>query len=315
MVRQTTGQITRLGTLKTLIQRFAFLSLIALTFALMLIGKADTVLVERARVAITDAVVPILRILSEPANAVASAISNFRELAAIREQNSTLREDNERLLQWQAIAQRLEAENRSLKALLALAPEPTAAFVSARVVGDTGGAFAQSVIVTAGANEGVGKGDVVMTGEGLVGRVLQSGSRSSRVLLITDINSRIPVVVGDAANRAILVGDNGLRPRLLYTGAKTIVTPGDKVMTSGDAEAFPPGLPVGRVARVQDGVITVEPYVSRDKLQHVRIVDYGLTGILNTDTPPQPAPAPPAPPPAAAIPAEPTVAQPTVTDP
>lgn len=288
-MRQTTGQITRLGTLKTLVQRSAFLFLIALTFALMLIGKADTVLVERARIAITDAVVPILRVLSEPANAVAETISNVRELAAIREQNSDLRDANERLLQWQSIAQKLEAENRSLKALLALAPEPDAQFVSARVVGDTGGTFAQSVLVTAGSSDGVGKGDVVMSGEGLVGRVLQAGARSSRVLLITDINSRIPVVVGEAANRAILVGDNGLRPRLLYVGAKTVVVPGDKVTTSGDAEAFPPGLPVGRVARVQDGVIEVEPYVSRDKLQHVRIADYGLSGILTIAAPPPPA--------------------------
>lgn len=281
MARQTTGQITRLGTLKNLLQRFAFLSLIALTFALMLIGKADTVLVERARIAITDAVVPILRVLSQPANAIAESIANFRELAAIREQNSSLRDANEQLLQWQAIAQKLETENRSLKSLLALAPEPTATFVSARVVGDTGGTFAQSILVTAGASDGVGKGDVVTTGEGLVGRVLQAGVNSSRVLLITDINSRIPVIVGEGANRAILVGDNGLRPRLLYVGAKTSIAPGDKVATSGDAEAFPPGIPVGRVARVQDGVIEIEPFVSRDKLQHVRIVNYGLAGILN----------------------------------
>ncbi len=281
-MRQTTGQITRLGTLKTLLQRFAFLSLIALTFALMLIGKADTVLVERARIAITDAVVPILRVLSEPANAIAETIANVRELAAIREQNSSLRDANERLLQWQSIAQRLEAENRSLKALLALVPEPNATFVSARVVGDTGGTFAQSVLITAGSGDGVGKGDVVMTGEGLVGRVLQAGMHSARVLLITDINSRIPVVVGEAGNRAIMVGDNGLRPRLLYVGAKTVVVPGDKITTSGDAEAFPPGLQIGRVARVQDGVVEVEPYMSRDKLQHVRVVNYGLSGILGS---------------------------------
>jgi rod shape-determining protein MreC len=247
----------------------------------MLIGKADTILVERARSAITDAVVPILRILSEPANAIANTISNVRELAAIREQNADLRDANERLLQWQSIAQRLEAENRSLKALLSLVPEPTAQFVSARVVGDTGGTFAQTLLITAGTSDGVDKGDVVTTGEGLVGRVVHVGARSARVLLITDINSRIPVVVGDAGNRAILVGDNGLRPRLLYVGVKTVVVPGDKVLTSGDAEAFPPGLPVGRVARVQDGVIEVEPYVSRDKLQHVRVVDFGLTGILS----------------------------------
>jgi rod shape-determining protein MreC len=148
------------------------------------------------------------------------------------------------------------------------------------VVGDTGGAFAQSILITAGTSDGVGRGDVVMAGEGLVGRVLQVGARSARVLLITDINSRIPVVVGDAGNRAILVGDNGLRPRLLYVGAKTVVSPGDKVTTSGDAEAFPPGLPVGRVARVEEGLIEIEPYVSRDQLLHVRIVDFGLSGIL-----------------------------------
>lgn len=280
-MRQTTGQISRLGTLKSLLQRFAFLSLIGLTFALMLIGKADTILVERARSAITDAVVPILNVLSQPANAIANTISNVRELAGIREQNAALREANERLLQWQSIAQRLEAENRSLKAMLALVPEPNARFVSARVVGDTGGTFAQTLLITAGASDGVSKGDVVTTGEGLVGRVVHVGARSARVLLITDINSRIPVVVGEAGNRAIMVGDNGLRPRLLYVGVKTVVEPGDKVLTSGDAEAFPPGLPVGRVARVQDGVIEIEPYVSRDKLQHVRVVDFGLTGILS----------------------------------
>jgi len=105
-VRQTTGQINRLGSLKTLLQRFAFLSLIALTFALMLIGKADTVFVERTRIAITDAVMPIFRILSQPANAIAVTIANVRELAAIREQNARLRDDNGRLLQWQSIAQR-----------------------------------------------------------------------------------------------------------------------------------------------------------------------------------------------------------------
>jgi rod shape-determining protein MreC len=95
------------------------------------------------------------------------------------------------------------------------------------------------------------------------------------------------VVVGEAANRAILVGDNGLRPRLLYVGAKTVVNPGDKIATSGDAEAFPPGLPVGRVARLEDGIIEVEPFVTRDKLQHVRIVDFGLSGILPAPEPPR----------------------------
>jgi len=279
-VRQATGQISRFGTLKSLLQRFAFLSLIGLTFALMLIGKADTVLVERARDAVTDAITPVLRVMSEPAAVVTNFVNNLRELAAIREENATLREDNARLLQWQAAAQKLESENKSLRGLSALVPEPSATFVTARVVADTGGAFAQTILITAGQSSGVKKGQVVVTGEGLVGRVMQAGLYSARVLLITDINSRIPVQVGEAGNRAILAGDNGLRPRLIYLGNKTAAAPGDKVVTSGDAEAFPPGIPIGQVARVEEGVVEVEPFVVRDKIQHVRVADYGLAGIL-----------------------------------
>ncbi len=285
-MRAPTGQISRLGTLKTLLQRFAFLSLIGITFALMLIGKADTILVERARDAVSDAVTPVLRLMSSPATVVADFVNNLRELAAIREENAELREANGRLLQWQSVAQRLESENKSLRDLTALVPEPSATFVTARVVADTGGAFAQSILITAGQSAGVRKGQVVMTGEGLVGRVMQAGLYSSRVLLITDINSRIPVLVGEAGNRAILAGDNGMRPRLLFLGNKTAAAPGDKVVTSGDAEAFPPGLPIGQVASVEEGAVEVEPFVVRDKIQSVRVVDYGLTGILAQQAPP-----------------------------
>ena len=287
-MRQTTGQISRFGTIKSLLQRFAFLSLIGITFALMLIGKADTVLVDRARVALTDAVTPILRVMSEPAAVVANFVNNIRELAAIREENAALREENARLLQWQSVAQKLESDNKSLRGLLQLTPEPPATFVTARVVADTGGAFAQSIIITAGQSQGVRKGQVVMTGEGIVGRVMQAGSYSSRVLLITDINSRIPVLVGDAGNRAILTGDNTLRPRLHFLSNRSGAAPGDKVVTSGDAEAFPPGLPIGQVASVGEGDPEVEPFVVRDKLQHVRVVDYGLSGILAETPPPAP---------------------------
>ena len=284
-MRLPTGQISRFGTLKSLLQRFAFLSLIGVTFALMLIGKADTVLVERARDAVTDAVTPVLRVMSEPAAVVADFVNNLRELAAIREENAELRESNARLLQWQSAAQRLESENKSLRGLAALVPEPAATFITARVVADTGGAFAQSILITAGQSSGVRKGQVVMAGEGLVGRVMQAGLYSARVLLITDINSRTPVLVGEAGNRAILAGDNGLRPRLLFLGNKTAAAPGDKVVTSGDAEAFPPGLPIGQVARVEEGLVDVEPFVVRDKFQHVRVADYGLNGILAQQTP------------------------------
>ena len=279
-MKQPTGQISRLGTFKYLLQRFAFLSLIGLTFALMLIGKADTILVERARMAVTDAVTPILRVMAEPAAGISQFVTNIRELAAIRQQNADLREANARLLEWQAVAQKLENENRQLRGLLGTVYEPEARSISARVVADSGGAFAQSILITAGSRNGVAKGQAVVTGEGLVGRVTQAGFRSARVLLVTDINSRIPVRVGEAGDRAILTGDNSPRPLLNYLGMKSAVAPGDRIVTSGDAGAFPPGLPVGRVVVADETKVLVEPYASRDRLQFVEALDFGLSGIL-----------------------------------
>jgi rod shape-determining protein MreC len=231
--------------------------------------------------------------MSQPAAAISDVISNLHELAAIRRENAMLREENRRLLQWQSASQRLDSQNRDLRGLLSVVPEPQAHFVTARVIADTGGAFAQSIIVMAGHAEGVAKGQVVLSGEGLVGRVMQAGVHSSRVLLITDINSRLPVLVGESSTRAIMAGDNGGRPRLLYLSAKSAVAPGDKVVTSGDAEAFPVGLPIGTVARTEDGVIEVEPHMSGDRLLYVRIFDFGL-GNSAADTAPT-APSTPAP--------------------
>lgn len=284
-MKQSSGSVSRLGHLRTLFGRFAFLFLIVASFAVMLLGKADTYLVERMRTGVSDAVAPVVDAMSRPAVFVSGIVDNVRELAAIREENARLRLENERLLRWQTAARRLEAQNDSLKGLLNFVPEPKAAFVTGRVVADTGGAFAHSLLVTAGASQSVEKGDAVISGEGLIGRIAEAGQRSARVLLISDINSRIPVAVGNVRQRAVLAGDNSVRPKLLFLKSPGAVTPGDRVVTSGDAGAFPPGLPVGVVTAVTENEVRIEPFFQRDRLDYVRVVDYGLTGILRDVAP------------------------------
>lgn len=279
-MKQSTVALNRLGALKGVMQRFALLALVGASFALMLLGKADTVLVERVRTTVADAVAPVLDVLSRPAASLAAGVEAVRGLTDLYEENERLRQENQRLLRWQMVARKLEAENEALRSLQNFRPEPGASFVSARVVADTGGAFAHSLLVLGGSSDGIRKGQAVMTGEGVVGRVAEVGLRTSRVLLITDINSRIPVMVGEGRQRAILAGENTDRPRLIYLPANAGVVPGDLVATSGAAGAFPQGLPVGVVASVEDGVVRVAPYVQRDRLEIVQAVDYGLNGIL-----------------------------------
>ncbi len=272
----------RWQTARLVFQRFAFVALVVAAFALMLLGKADTILVERARTIVVDAMAPVIRALSQPAGAISEIAENVRDLANLRAENARLREDNEQLLRWRDMARRLEAENAELQGLTDYVPLPDSRSFTIRVMGDTGGAFAHSVLIAAGSQAKVRKGMAVLSGDGLVGRVAQVGQRASRVVLITDITSRIPVVIENTRTRAILAGNNTEKPRLIYVPAGARVSPGDRVVTSGHAGAFPPGIPVGVVSSVDDTVIRVQPFMDRDRLEIVRLVDYGLSGILGS---------------------------------
>lgn len=279
-MKQTSFAAARFNLLRSLVGRFAFLTLIAVSFGLMLVGKADTLLAERVRTVVADSLAPVLDVLARPAVTVSSMIENVRELTSIREENARLREENARLLHWQAVAHNLEAQNDAFRNLLNFSADPGVSFVSARVVADMGGAYAQSLLITAGTRDQVEKGQAVISGEGLVGRIVETGRRASRAILLTDINSRIPVSVGNSRQRAILAGDNTQRPRLLFLKTIEGVAPGDRVVTSGDSGVFPQGLPVGVVSLVDDTEVRVEPYVQRDRLEYVRVVNYDLPGIL-----------------------------------
>jgi len=254
--------------------------LLLLSVAIMLIGKADPTLYERTRMAVSDVATPILDVMSRPVAAGAQMIDDIGEIAAVHARNETLREENQRLRRWRAVAQGLESENAKLREILNFTPPAPASFISGRVIGDSGGAFLRSVLVNVGSNHGVRKGAAAVDDAGLLGRVAEVGSWSSRILLVTDLNSRIPVLVGDARERAILAGDNTDRPRLDYLPAEISIRPGDLVITSGHGGAFPAGLPVGTVERMEDGELRVQPFLSPNRLEFVRLMDFGLTGVL-----------------------------------
>jgi rod shape-determining protein MreC len=280
-VKQPSGSVSRLATpIKAWAQRFAFLFLVVGAFALMLIGKADTVLVERVRTVVGDAAAPILEFIARPIDTIGNAVEGIGELTELRAHNAALERDNERLRHWQSVARRLEAENAALRSLSDMVPDPRLRFITARVVGDQGGAFARSVLVNAGSRDGVAKGQVAVTAEGVAGRVAEVGLRSSRVLLLTDINSRVPVLVGSARDRAIMAGDNTGRPRLLYLAAGTEIRPGDRVVTSGHGGVFPPGLPVGIVTQASETALRVQPFVDWAHVEYLRLADYELPSLL-----------------------------------
>ena len=248
-------------------------------FGLMLLGKADTIVAERARMALNDALGPIYAVLSEPLGAINNTVTEAGQLWNLRAENTKLREENEYLRRWQTIALALDAENTRLKASLNWIPDPTANFVTARVVADAGGVYARAALLAIGPNHTIRKGQIALDERGLIGRVTEVGARTARVLLITDLNSRIPVTMETSRARAILVGTNGTRPRLLYWPEGVQPLEGERIVTSAEANAFPANLPVGTVRHSRSGVPEVEPFAMLTRLEIVRIFDYGLTGV------------------------------------
>lgn len=261
-------------------QRFAFIFLIAVAFALMLLSRADSDFAERARTSVSDFFSPVLSLFASPVESVGDVIQEVRDMAGLRAENVALRAENQRLLAWQARAQQLEAENAALRELNNFAANPGVSQITARVIADGSNAFVRSLLVQAGTHDGVVKGQAAVTGRGLVGRVTAVGERASRVLLVTDINSRIPVQLQRSRERAVMAGDNSSYPTLVYLSPESDIKVGDHVVTSGHGGVFPKGLPVGVVISAKDGQIRIRPNFDWSRIEYLRLIDYELPGIL-----------------------------------
>lgn len=259
---------------KAWMQRFAFGLLLAIALGFLLVGRIDVAVIERTRAAVIDAVSPVLSALASPVEAARTVIRGVAEIAYLREDNLRLREENARLMKWQEMARRYEYENASLRRLTQITADPTIGFISARVVGDASGSYVRTVLLNAGGKDGVRRGQITLTEAGVVGRVVELGQQSARVLLLDDLNSRIPIMLEGSRYRGILAGDNTAQPRIEFLPGNAQVSPGDRVVTSGDGGLFPPGLPIGVVSSVIDGSIRVQPYVDVSRLELVSILYY-----------------------------------------
>ncbi len=276
--------------LRQALGRLSLPVLIAIAFGTMLLGKADTLLVERARMALIDALSPIYAAMAEPVGAARAMMQEGRDLLAMRSENAALRVENERLRRWQAAALALEGEVTLLRRQLAYTPEGATSFRTARVVADGGGTYARAVLLATGPDLQVRKGQVALDERGLAGRVTEVGNRSARVLLVTDINSRMPVTLENSRARAIMAGNNGARPRLQHWPEGVLPAEGERIVTSSDQTLLPAGLPVGEVRWSVSGAAEIELYARLDRMDLLRIYDVGLAGILPPEAVARPEP-------------------------
>jgi rod shape-determining protein MreC len=177
------------------------------------------------------------------------------DMQALRDANITLKNTNDRY-----------------EALLGIRTEPAIRMATARAVSESRGPFSNARLIDAGTRKGIRVGNPVVNEHGLVGRVVGTTNGVSRVLLLTDVASRTPVLIDRSDARAILVGDGGGNPRLDFLRGQGTIQAGDRVLTSGDGGVFPRGLPVGVVARSIDGTWRVKLFSDAGAIDFVRVL-------------------------------------------
>ncbi len=270
----------RLKRLKTQIR--LFLPLLLLMIALVFVGFSTTEnpYLKQFQTALTQVVTPVVSVVSAPLRWGEAAVREMTFFVRTYRENKRLRSENESLQNWRNIALQLGIEQQELKHLLNYVPPQKSTSVTARVLADNGGRFSQSLVVSAGTDQGVSKGDVAMTPRGVLGRVVETGSSFSRLMLLTDYMSRVPVMVGNDRVMCILSGDNTATPKLVSLPENAVIQPGDVVLTSGHVGVYPAGLGIGVVSEVIDGEISVSLFESDFSPGFVRLVDFGLNHVL-----------------------------------
>ena len=239
---------------------------------LMMVGKADIAVMHSVRSILTGLTVPVADVASVPFRALHSMLDSMVSVANLRQENVRLKEDIENLKQWRRRAEILQSENRQLRSVSGVIIPAATPPVSARVVAVNADSFAHSVMVNVGERSGIREGNAVTTTDGLVGLVVDVGPKHAQILLITDINAMVPVILASSSWPAITVGMNSKRMDLRFLPTEASVSVGDLIQTSGHGGVLPPGIPVGRIEKIQSNAISVRPVADLQRLSFVTIL-------------------------------------------
>ncbi len=271
-------------------QNPALALLVVVAVALLAISKSQGELSEGFRGYADDLTTSAMELVAGPAAEARRWVEGVGTFFSVYEENQRLREENAKLRLAQSELGELQRKVQRYEQLLKVPTEAPVSGVAGRVIADMSGPFLRTILVNAGSEQGVLKGQAVVDDRGLLGRIIGTGRRSSRVLLLSDLNSRIPVIVEGANLKAILAGDNSDRPTLEYLPPGSRLVAGARVLTTADGGALPPGIVVGTVVKGEASP-RVELFTSERRADFVRVLQYQAP--VDVDAEPQETPADP----------------------
>ena len=251
-------------------------------FGLFVLWRIDSPRVEKFRALVIDAFVPSFEWMLRPMTSVVKLAKDYQSYEKLLEQNKELRRELQQMKSWKEAALQLEQENARLLDLNQLRVDSKLTHVSGIVVADSGSPFRQSVLLNIGSRDGIQDGWAAMDGLGLVGRISGVGSSTSRVILLTDNASQIPVIIQPSGQQAILMGDNSHAPPVEFIENVDLVRPGDRIVTSGGGGVLPAGLLIGTLALDPNNRLRARLAADYERLEFLKVLrDYGTEKIDN----------------------------------
>ena len=249
---------------------------------IFLFRRIDSPRVEQVRMNIIDKVVPSFSWVGLPLTKAFDLLLSAKSYEKIYQQNQNLRRELQQMAAWKEAALQREQENAKLLDLNKVRLDPKFTRITGVVLADSGGPFRKTVLLNIGTRDGIMDGWAAMDGLGLVGRISGVASKTSRVVLLGDTSSRIAVTIDSGGQRALIVGDNTSRPTIEFLEYPETVRPGDRVITSGDGDVFPPGILVGQVIKSNSGRLRVMLAADIQKLEFLRIIRHQPRELITT---------------------------------
>ena len=253
-------------------RRFLFILMILSLIFLFALWKVENQRLERFRYALLDTIVPNTNFLLQPLKVSYTIISDFQSYTQLYQQNQNLKQELQKMIGWKEAALQLEQKNTQLRILNNVKLNPTVKWVTGQIIADSGSPFNKSALLNIGSDDGVKDGSAAVSGLGLVGRIAGVGKKSSRVILITDVSSSIPVIVQKNRQKGLVIGDNSPNPTLKFLGNLRTITPGMRIVTSGEGKVFPPDLLIGTIVLNSAGKLKVSLAAELNEINYLRVL-------------------------------------------
>lgn len=245
----------------------AFILCIMLSITIMINYDSEKPVFTRVEKGLLDLSAPVMKIASSSIY----FFSNITDFFITKEENTKLKARNDFLEYYFYLYKQTEAENNRLKEELSFSKALTYKYSTAQIIAKNNSSLSQQIIIDNGLKQGLKKGQLVLSKNQLIGRIIWLSENTAKILLITDAISRIPVTSIDSRIKFIAAGQATNYLICKYLMDQNLLKEGELVVTNGDSKSIVPGIIIGSIFKEEDKFY-VKPNINLDKLEFVQIL-------------------------------------------